>query len=465
MRAETSTVGLKEFIRRSLDGPVMRELDFDLKLGRQLKILTSEYSIHFNPDEIICDDALADAIWEAALQLLERVGVYNLDTNRVVLLRRAEVEAAAAGVPKELVVGEGKDAVTVKARAHDSKMAPIVMAQPARSSRYKGGLKAFFARMMETYVSDAGPLGKLARQLKSELGGIPYLAETPGEMMWARAEVRWQRAVAGLIGKPGLWLSGAEVSSPPAILACYMEEGLLNKFNSYISVHLMPELKLDWDCLRLTYAAQTMDVYRFCAADPILGGYCRNSEEAAIVAVATLLGYMVYASDKGIVHTNVIDRQGNYTARGPLQASAAARRAVERKLAIPMHGNQSTRNGLGTTSGLYELAALTLAQTGSGMAWAGRGYACGLGPDGEYRVDLDWTFVSRISRGASGLSREKTNELLLKLLRICESQDATDEGKPFDYYYDVKTLTPALELVALYDRVEEELQSLGIPMG
>ncbi|MBI4332111.1 MAG: monomethylamine:corrinoid methyltransferase [Chloroflexi bacterium] len=465
MGTETTASGLKEFIQRSLDGPVMRELDFDLKLGRELRRVTSEYSIRFHPEEMICDDALADSIWQAALQLLERVGIYNVDTNRVVFLGRDEVDAAAASAPKELVVGEGKDAVKVNARSHDSKAPPLIMAQPARSFRHKGGSHTFVSRMLDAYASDAGPLGHLARQLKRELEGIPYLAETPGEMIWARAIVRWQRAVAKLAGKPGLWLANAQVSSPPAILACYMEDGLLNRFNSYISVHLMPELKLNWDCLRLAYAAQELGVYRFCAADPILGGYCRNSEEAAVVALATLLGYTVYASPKNIVHTNVVNRQGNYTTRGPLQASSAARRAVERNLAVPMHGNQSTKNGLGTTASLYELAALTLAQTGSGMAWAGRGYAFGLGPDGECRTDLDWKFVTRVSRGASGLNREKTNDLLLELLEICESQDATNEGKPFDYYYDIKTLTPSAELVALYAGVEEELQTMGIPVG
>ncbi|MBI4334311.1 MAG: monomethylamine:corrinoid methyltransferase [Chloroflexi bacterium] len=465
MKAETGTSGFKEFIRRSLDGPVMRELDFDLRLGRELRRLTSEYSIRFNPDEIICDDALSDAIWQAALELLERAGIYNIDTNRVILLGREEVKAAAARAPKEFVLGEGKDAVTIKARAHDSKVPPTIMAIPARASHQKGPTDAFLTKMLEAHSADSGRLGDLARQLRSELEGVPYLAETPGEMIWARAIARWQRATAEALGKPGMWLGNTQVSSPPAVLACYMGEGLLNRFNSYIGVSLMPELKLDWDRLRLSYAAETMGVYRFCSADPILGGYCRNNEEAAVAAVATLLAYMAYVPVKKTVNTNVVDLHGNMNTRGPLQASSAARRAIERNLAIPLHATQHTKNGLGTSMSLYELAAQVLAQTGSAMAWAGRGYICGPGPDGEYRTDLDWRFVSRISGGVSGLSREKTNELLLKLLRICESQDIVDEGKPFTHYYDIKTLTPSRELIVLNDRVLEELRNLGMPIG
>ncbi|MBI4334161.1 MAG: monomethylamine:corrinoid methyltransferase [Chloroflexi bacterium] len=465
MRSEANTGLLKDFIRRSLDGPVMRELDFDLKLGRQLKLLTSEHSIRFSPEEIICDDAVADSIWQAALQLLERVGIYNTDTNRVVLLRAEEAEKAVAGAPKEITVGEGNDAVTIRARSHDSPVPPVILALPARTFRYRGGRQSLFARMMESYVSDAGPLGELARRLKDELEGIPYLAETPGEMIWARAVVRWQKAIVGLMGKPGLWLSGTQVTSPPAILALFTEEGLLNKFNSHISVSLMPELKLNWDRLRMAHAAQAMGVHTSCSADPILGAYCRTGEEAAIVAAATLLGYIAFAGASAIPNTNVVDRQGDRTTRVPLQASAAARRALERNAGMLIHGSPDTKSGLGTGVDLYELAALAVACTCSGAAWTGRGYACGLGPNGEYRPDLDCELVTMVSRGTAGLSRERANELLLKLLHICESHDAAAEGKPLDYYYDIKTLTPSRELVAIYDRVAQELQRLGIPMG
>ncbi|MBI4332107.1 MAG: monomethylamine:corrinoid methyltransferase [Chloroflexi bacterium] len=464
MRAEASNVGLKEFIRRSLDGPVMRELDFDLKLSRQLRRLTSEYSIHFNPQEIICDDATADAIWQAALQLLERVGIYNVDTNRVVSLPSKEVEAAAAGAPKEFTVGEGKDAVTIKAFDHGVKVPPVILAQPAKSFHIKGSVQAFVAKLMEAYVSDAGPLGDLARQLENELDGIPYMAETPGEMIWARAVVRWKRAVADLLGKPGLHLGSAEVTSLPAILALYTEKGLLHRFNSQISVSLIPNLKLNWDRLRLAYAARSLGVYRSCSADPVVGAYCRNSEEAAVVALASVLGSMMYAGDEKTVQLSTVDREGNRTAKAPLQASSAARRSIERNLGIPMDGIQNIiKNGLGTSLSLYELAALTLAQSASGWAWSWR-YPCAPGPKGEYTVDLDYKFVTKISRGATGLSREKTNELVAKLLQLYENRDA-DGGKPFAYYYDIKTLTPSMELVALFDRVEEQLQRLGVPMG
>ncbi|MBI4331772.1 MAG: monomethylamine:corrinoid methyltransferase [Chloroflexi bacterium] len=77
-------VSLKEFIKRSMYGPVMTEQEFDLKLSQRLRRLSADFSVHFNPGEIICDDATADGIFQAAVELLGQVGLYNTDTNRVV---------------------------------------------------------------------------------------------------------------------------------------------------------------------------------------------------------------------------------------------------------------------------------------------------------------------------------------------------------------------------------------------
>jgi len=51
-----------------------------------------------------------------------------------------------------------------------------------------------------------------------------------------------------------------------------------------------------------------------------------------------------------------------------------------------------------------------------------------------------------------------------KLLLLYEGRETIDEGKPFDYHYNLKTMSPSQELAALYDEMEEELRRLGVPM-
>lgn len=460
---EASTGFLREVVRRSLDGPVMREIDFDRKLSQQARLLTSEYSIRFDLEEIVCDDRTADCIWQAALELLSRVGIYNFDTNRLVQLEKREIEAEAARTLKEVVLGEGKDAVTIPARAHDSKVPPVILPLPGRGSHVRG-FNSIFHDVLDAYASDDGPLGVLAWRLKDEVNGIPHLAKTPAEVIWGKATARWRRAIVAYMGRPGHWLGDCEEISPGAIIACFAEDGLLNRSNAFLGVALMPEFKLNWDRLTLAYAGQTMGVCRFMSSLPIYGAYYASPEQTAVAAVAMLLGIMSYAGDEKLANIDVVRRQGFGTVRGQIQASVGAFRAVERHLGIPVHGFHDTQSGLGTSLCLYEKAARALALTGSGWSWNGLTYFCWPGPDAGYRTEMDYDFVMKICRGASGLRRERTNELLVKLLPLFEGKPV-DTGKSFFHYYDIKTLTPSGELVALYARVEEELQALGVPMG
>ncbi|MBI4330174.1 MAG: monomethylamine:corrinoid methyltransferase [Chloroflexi bacterium] len=98
-------IDFKEFIKRSMDGPVMAEQEFDLKLCRCLRRLVVDYGVHFTPAEIICDDATADAIFQAGVELLAEVGVYNIDTSRVIDLTEEEIRETCRDTPKQCTLG------------------------------------------------------------------------------------------------------------------------------------------------------------------------------------------------------------------------------------------------------------------------------------------------------------------------------------------------------------------------
>src|SRR5512137_54663 len=61
---------LVEIFQRSRGGQYMKEVDYDLLLARRTQELVKEYNITFDPN-IVCpaDDAMADRVFEAGLQL------------------------------------------------------------------------------------------------------------------------------------------------------------------------------------------------------------------------------------------------------------------------------------------------------------------------------------------------------------------------------------------------------------
>ncbi|MBM3132677.1 MAG: monomethylamine:corrinoid methyltransferase, partial [Chloroflexi bacterium] len=122
-------IPLIDFQRRSLTGPVMKGDEFDLEFAMKVRELTSEYEIKYNPEELVVDDKTADAVFQAAVQLLADVGVYHLDTERVIKFTKEEVEQIAKEyreTPSKHTFGKGKDAVTIEYRTMADKRPPAL---------------------------------------------------------------------------------------------------------------------------------------------------------------------------------------------------------------------------------------------------------------------------------------------------------------------------------------------------
>ncbi|MBI4330170.1 MAG: monomethylamine:corrinoid methyltransferase [Chloroflexi bacterium] len=455
-------IDFREFIRRSMDGPVMLAQEFDLRLSRALRRIAVDHGIHFKPAEIICDDATADAIFHAAVELIGQVGIYNVDTSRVILLTAEEVLVACAETPGQVTLGAGKDAVTVAARSHDSLVVPYGFRWPLTHCWIQGK-EPFLSATIEAHLSEPGELGDLARELKPWLKDVQNKAGTVGDTMWAVAIARWCLAVARLVGRTDMFVGPVSAITVPAILACFAAENVYKKHHSSFSVATMPELKTNWEHLQLAFIARQMGLPSRTSGGNVLGAYARNAEETAVLSVATLLVQLSYAAARW-AHLAPSDLHGYRTSRVTMQTQSAATRAAERNVGIATSMQQLVKNGLGSAFGLYEIAALVIEQTCSGVSsfW---NYPCHPGPGGSMKSDLDYDLVMKVARGVAGMEREKANGLLNKVLGLYEaSLEHPEKGKPYSFYYDLRTLSPAPELVELHRRVEDQLAGLGVPM-
>ena len=78
-------IPILDFQERSLRGPVMKAMEFDVAFSKKLRELVAHYEISRDPEAVGVDDRMADAIFEAGVQLHAEVGLYHLDTQRVML--------------------------------------------------------------------------------------------------------------------------------------------------------------------------------------------------------------------------------------------------------------------------------------------------------------------------------------------------------------------------------------------
>ena len=84
-------IPILDFQRRSLTGPVMKSDDFDLAFAGRLRELVAQYEIKYDPEAFIIDDRTADAVFHAGVTLLADIGLYHMDTQRVVKFTEEEI--------------------------------------------------------------------------------------------------------------------------------------------------------------------------------------------------------------------------------------------------------------------------------------------------------------------------------------------------------------------------------------
>ncbi|UCF93785.1 MAG: monomethylamine:corrinoid methyltransferase, partial [Desulfobacterales bacterium] len=125
-------VGVFETYDRARTGPKVDEDEWDKKLTYQkANQLKEKYKLEFDRAKIIPTDTdMIDRLFQAGLEMLVDTGIYCMDTGRVIKYTEDEVMMAVAGAPRELTLGEGRDARKLAARSFDDSRPPLCQGGP-----------------------------------------------------------------------------------------------------------------------------------------------------------------------------------------------------------------------------------------------------------------------------------------------------------------------------------------------
>ena len=145
------SVSIYEMYDRAETGPKMAELDFDMGMVTEARQLLTRYpEIEYKPENVVPqEDAVADQLFEAALDLATEVGLFVLDTGRVARFSREEIVAALEQLPVETHLGYGKDEVILKPRQVEDPEPPLIIGGPTASPLTEGDA---FVRIHQSYV-------------------------------------------------------------------------------------------------------------------------------------------------------------------------------------------------------------------------------------------------------------------------------------------------------------------------
>ncbi len=438
---------LYEIFTRSRSGPHMKEEEFDLALAKRARQLVKEYGIKYSPDNVCpADDMMADAVWQAGLQLFLDCGVYHLNTQRVIKFDRGEVLDALRLLPDELRLGEGKDMCVVRHRgvedqANKSFNLAGPAGQPCSEDYY---LPLLISYTQEPYV-DAIEAG-----CTLTYNGMDIQAGTLTEVKAVQRDAATAREAIRRVGRPGMHIGD-----------CATGMTVIGKMAASDPVHglrpcdgrlvaQMCELKTDDDELARVPHLLQYGTHIINLMTPLTGGIGGAPDSVSVVSIAEfLLGVVCYQASyhyQSITHIkwcNNSDPWGMYVL-------SMTGQAIARNSKIISTCDPFTVCGPGTVENLYEMAGHAIISTVVGYHQHGVGSCGGFLVDHNTGLESGFQGEIALATQKAGITREQANDIALKLLpKYKDRFNDPNRGKRFHEVYDVKSVTPTAGVAGL----------------
>jgi hypothetical protein len=244
-------------------------------------------------------------------------------------------------------------------------------------------------------------------------------------------------------------------STASATMACVDGE-FRGPHNTHIGVHIMPDQKINWERLLLTQFCEQRGIVPWQSAMAMIGGLCRDGAEAAVALVANILGHLSYAHGPICsVFPNHMD--GSWGTRDCIWALSAAARASERNIRLAIGGCVvGSLEWGGTPIAILQQAAQCLTYTKSGLAYA---WIAGFGAH-------EALHSAALMRLACHLCRDEVMELARRIFaridELAPKFERNTRTPTFKDFYNLDTIEPLTEHLAIFEQGKEELARLGV---
>lgn len=448
-------------LARAENGPVVDERDWDrIYIGRTIKDLVQKYDIAWERGSVVVpsDDALADRLFAAGMELAEASGVYCIDTHRRMPWTREELEQVLVDAPNEITIGAETDQVTLCSRRPDD---------DGRIGIIGGAYgipvaEEHFVPMMLSYARE--PLIEFTENASLQTTyGQPIRANSAWDAVACWQEARLTAETLRRAGRPGMAV-GCANSSATAIgeLSTTTWGGF--RASDWHHNSLMSELKVSYaDLIKATHFRYTGS-FSHNFYNPIFGGYPGGGPGLAVAIVAgmillraTLWGESV---NPGPSHAHLSCN----TFPEMIAAQALAFQALSRNTHLLISAFSRPACGPGTLEIFYETAALTLAGVASGVAFV-KGVQSATGRIPGHCSGLEARFMAQVAHAARGIQRSAADALGSALTaRYQDCLANAPIGLPFDQVYDLESVTPAPAWQALYEHACGEIEALGLSL-
>ncbi len=461
---------LLEVWSRGETGEVCFNTEFDTdRFWPLLKSITEKHKIEYDPNRIVpWDDSELDAIWDAGMEFLLECGILNVTNERLIMFEESEVKSVLENVHSETTLGTGRDSLTLKWRApesYDEGLNPIGalgrILGPISEDIYEKVAWSFAQEPLIDFVHFQGVV--------FEINGTPVKPFSPFELASEQKRVAIVKDVCRRAGRPGLSDGGSMPVTLQSVMAAAQPEWGMS-MGDVRQTYIMPHMRTDYDQMCKCYMWDQYGSNTWGILQSFVGGLPGGPNTAVVNGMADLIAYMVmyepsicglWASD-ALYFSN--------TSKLALYIDNFAGAAFQKHVKYPalLGGGWQMTAGIGCEEFFWETACGAIGSTtlgfctsgGTGFQSGGLDHACGLGA----------RFAAEVGRavGKARLTRKQANDMMLnifpKYMPGIEARDIHLKGGDFREVYDLKTVKPKEEYLAIYEKVKEELRGMGLPI-
>ena len=447
-----------EIYRRATTGQICSEKDFDLKrFIPAVRRLVKEYGIKYDPAAPVpADDDLAERVWQAGKALFLEVGVYCVDTERLIMFDEVELDQAIAHAARSVVLGTGQQAKVMPARLPESSVLPFFSLGGCGLGVTSDEL---FLSLVQAY-SELPYTDAVTSPALTQVDGMTILAGSPLEVEGCVRTVTMTREGIRRANRSGLGIANTVATSVRsqghiAGNAAAADQGDMMEIGG------VAELKIDFDSMSKIAYMQGRGRTILGESGTVLGGYAGGPEGCAITLAAYhFFALLVLRASVRHPYSSHFETQ-SCTSRESLWLGSVALQAITRHSDVPCLLTGPLAAGPATEMCLYEAAAYSAAGVVSGANIEAAPIARGTQLD--HFSPMVSLFAAEVGRSVAGMSRADVNAIVLQLLDKYEDR-LTDPpfGERYQDCYDIASRTPKAEALAVYKRVRTELVEMGL---
>ena len=454
-----NTSRLMDIIDRAYNGPPCDERDFDMNyVARGVARVVKAYDITFDKTKIIQqDDPMIDRLWEAALDFLEECGVYNTSTSRRMTFTRLEIEEFLKHTPTEVTIGEGTDARLQVRRDVEDERPPIIIGGPIGTPLSE----ELYLPIMQSYIQEPLVDTVTTGTLETTMGREPR-TRSPLEVIAAWQEVELLFAAARRAGRPGMGFGAVQMAISEIGHLTAINQGGGYRPTDWQMIAMISEMKTNSDLLIKTAHSVMTNGVLHSFYNPILGGYGGGEEGLAVLITAGVTAMQLIYMATTHCTAPVSPTISADTIPQILRAVSAGVTALSRHTPLMVDVMTSSVAGPGTAMLLHETLAISTMATVCGAARL-MGPRSAMGIHLNHVTGLESRFKGEVGHAAAGLSRERADEILQKVVAQYEPYlNDGPVGQPFDALYDVATVRPNADWLDIYARVKEQAAEWGL---